>query len=99
MGLIRAYEVDGAAGLVSKKRGQRSNNRKSEKLRAMVLGLLRARYADFGPSLANEKLLELHCIRVATETLRAWMTDDGLWLPRGRRRSIHQPRHRRLCPR
>ena len=94
--LIRAYEVDGASGLVSKKRGQRNNNRKCGKLRAMVLGLLRARYADFGPSLANEKLLELHGIRVATETLRAWMTDDGLWLPRRRWRSIHQPRHRRL---
>src|SRR5204863_2244172 len=32
------------------------------------------------------------------ETLRQWMVDDGLWLPRSRREGrVHQPRVRRAC--
>jgi hypothetical protein len=42
-------------------------------LRNEALALVRARYADFGPTLAQEKLLEQHDIRVAPETLRQWM--------------------------
>jgi hypothetical protein len=35
-----------------------------------VIGLVRERYVDFGPTLAQEKLEEYHDIRVAPETLR-----------------------------
>nr|WP_310422777.1 helix-turn-helix domain-containing protein [Mycoplana sp. BE70] len=35
-----------------------------------ALDLIRARYPDFGPTLAREKLIELHHISVAKETLR-----------------------------
>ena len=51
-----------------------------------------------GPTLAQEKLLEQHDIRVATETLRQWMIDDGIWLTRRQRKKrVQQPRHRRDC--
>ncbi|EJC72182.1 hypothetical protein Rleg10DRAFT_0587 [Rhizobium leguminosarum bv. trifolii WSM2012] len=39
-----------------------------------ALDLIRERYLDFGPTLAREKLIELHRISVAKETLRQWMT-------------------------
>src|ERR1700722_12769443 len=42
----------------------------------------RTRYADFGPTLATEILLEKHDLRVGRETLRRWMVADGLWLSR-----------------
>jgi hypothetical protein len=36
--------------------------------------------------------------RVSKETLRQWMTEDGLWVPHARRRDrVHQPRRRRAC--
>jgi hypothetical protein len=38
-------------------------------------------YSDFGPTLAAEKLRERHDISVSVETLRKWMTADGLWVP------------------
>ena len=95
--LLRAYEARGAAGLVSKKRGKQSNNRLDEQLRTSAIALVQAHYADFGPTFANEKLREQHGLQVSRETLRTWMTDAGLWLPRARRRRIHQPRHRREC--
>ena len=70
--LCDAYERDGAGGLVSKRRGQPSNRRLSEDLQRRAVALVRDLYADFGPTLAREKLNELHGIRVAKETLRKW---------------------------
>ena len=63
-----------------------------------VTGIIRERYADFGPTLAGEKLAELHGIRLARETIRQWMMVAGLWKDRRQRmRPVHQPRHRRDC--
>jgi hypothetical protein len=63
-----------------------------------VLQLVRERYADFGPTLAAEKLWELHGLAVGVEPLRQWMVAEGIWLRRRDRRArIHQPRNRRDC--
>ena len=63
-----------------------------------MTGIIRECYADFGPTLAGEKLAELHGISLARETLRQWMMADGLWTDRRHRmRPVHQPRHRREC--
>ena len=96
--LCIAYQQAGPIGLASRRRGQPSNRRLPPQLQAEAVEIIRERYADFGPKLAQEKLLELHHIRVAKETLRKWMTLAGLWLPRDQRlRKAHQPRHRREC--
>jgi hypothetical protein len=87
--LCGAYAREGAAGLVSKRRGQPSNRRLSEDLHRRAVELVRDLYADFGPTLAREKLIELHGIRVAKETLRKWMAAAEIWLPRDRR--VPQP--------
>jgi len=57
--------ASGAAGLVSKKRSRPSNRRHSEEFRNAALDLIRERYLDFGPTLAREKLIELHHISLA----------------------------------
>ena len=80
--LLQAYDVDGADGLASKKRGRPSNRRHSEDFRNLALDLVREHYADFGPTLAAEKLAEHDGLTVSRETLRKWMSDDGLWLAR-----------------
>jgi hypothetical protein len=80
--LCQAYEAAGPAGLVSGKRGKPSNRRSPEAVRSRALALVRELYADFGPTLACEKLVELHDVRVSRETLRTWMKADGLWLTR-----------------
>lgn len=57
---------------------------------------IRERYLDFGPTLAREKLIELHHISVAKETLRQWMTEAGIWISRQERKQrVFQPRGRR----
>jgi transposase len=96
--LCRAFRTNGAAGLVSRKRGRPSNRKLAEAFRERALDLVRGRYADFGPTLACEKLTEQHGFDLSRETLRRWMIDAGLWVPRSqRRRRVHQPRQRRSC--
>ena len=41
------------------------------------MDLVRERYADFGPTFAREKLVEVHGFRLSAETLRKWMLEDG----------------------
>ena len=96
--LCRRYEAAGPAGLVSAKRGRPSNRELSVDLRARAMALVRERYADFGPTLACEKLAECHGIALARETVRRWMRDAGLWIPRAQRPpKVYQPRARRAC--
>lgn len=54
--LRRRFEALGAAGLVSAKRGRPSNRQLPVDVRARVIAIIRERYADFGPTLAREKL-------------------------------------------
>jgi hypothetical protein len=90
--------AEGAPGLVSKKRGRTSNRKFPVDLRERALGLVQSRYHDFGPTLAAEKLRELHDVIVSVETLRKWMIDAELWVPRRERFGrVYQPRHRRSC--
>ena len=96
--LLRAFERDGPAGLRDKRRGRPAPNRIPKAYQAHVLGLVRERYADFGPTFAAQKLEEYHDVRVATETLRQWMIAGGIWKTRAQRRKrVQQPRHRRDC--
>jgi transposase len=96
--LLKAYRAEGATGLISKRRGRRSNRRKPEALRQEALALIRERYWDFGPTLVAEKLHEVHGITLGRETLRLWMIEAELWLDRKQRRKrVHQPRSRRDC--
>jgi hypothetical protein len=97
--LVRGLKQDGATSLVSRRRGRPSNHRLPGEIRTLALGIVRERYADFGPTLAAEKLIEIHGCKVSRETLRTWMIEDGLWIDRRHRLpSPHQPRRRRDCP-
>ena len=95
--LLKAYRTEGPSGLISKRRGRRSNRRKPEALRRAVLTIIRQWYWDFGPTLAAEKLREDHGIALGRETLRQWMIEAGLWRDRKQRKQVHQPRPRREC--
>jgi len=96
--LAARLREDGPGGLVSRRRTKPSNNRLDATIANRALTIIRERYADFGPTLACEKLRECHGIRLAKETVRTLMTDAGLWIPRRQRPpKIYQPRARRAC--
>jgi hypothetical protein len=93
--LCRAYQASGAVGLISKRRGQPSNNRLSEKTINKARQLLRSRYSDFGPTLATEKLA-IEGVSLSVETVRQLLIGEGLWKAKSIRRPvIHQLRERR----
>ncbi len=93
--LLKRYRTDGAASIRHKARGRAPNNKIHAARRDYALALVRESYQDFGPTLAAEMLAERHGLTVSRETLRKWMSEAGLWLPKAQRRSFHQPRLRR----
>jgi hypothetical protein len=96
--LLDALRAAGPEGLISRKRGRPSNRALGAVFRETVLAIVRERYADFGPTLAAEKLSELHGLDLGVETLRQWMIGAGLWVRRkDRLKRVHQPRARRDC--
>lgn len=93
--LMRRYEREGAAGLISRRRDKPSNRRIAEAVKEAILARVKARYADFGPTLAAE-YLAADGFTVSKETLRGWMSEAGLWQARQKRvPRLHPPRPRR----
>jgi hypothetical protein len=96
--LYRAYRQKGAKGIVSQRRGRVSNNRLDAGAMQQALDLIKAKYEDFGPTLAHEKLTEVHSLQLSRESVRRLMIVEGLWKPkRVKKASVHQMRERRAC--
>jgi transposase len=94
--LKRAFKHHGIPALASKKRGRTSNNQLPAETEKRACELLHTRYPDFGPTLAHEKLVEVHHLHLSCETVRRLMMADGLWKPhRAKRAVIHPLRERR----
>lgn len=80
--LLRGYREDGAAGLISKQRGRKRNNRMPEATKRKVLDALKSKYLGFGPTLAQEKLVEHEHLQISIESVRQLMRVEGLWKAR-----------------
>jgi transposase len=96
--LFRAYKAKGASGLVSQRRSKPSNHRLDPAIVQQAIDLIYEHYRDFGPTLAHEKLTEVHGLRLSDESVRRLMIAEGLWKPkRAKKPSVHQMRERRAC--
>lgn len=96
--LWRAYRKKGAPGLVSGRRGKPSNNRLEAGVVQQALDLIKEKYADFGPTLAHEKLTEVHGLQLSRETVRRIMIEEDIWKSKKAKRSaVHPLRERRAC--
>ncbi len=73
----KRFKELGDAGLVHRLRGRLSNRRMSEELRQRIVKRHQERYADFGPTLACEKLAEEELL-VSPDTLVALLKERGL---------------------
>ena len=80
----------GPTGLVHGLRGRRGNRGIPNKEKQKIISLLNRHYADFGPTLAAEKLLERHKIQRDEGTIRAIMIEEGLWQPRQKKKDKHR---------
>jgi len=94
--LWKRFKVDGAAGLLHKLRSRPSNSRLSQDVRDRVVKRHQERYADFGPTLACEKLAE-DGLQLSPDTLSALLKERGLCQRRRRRGRHRRRRERRAC--
>jgi len=96
--LLRAYRREGAAGLVSQQRGKPSHHQLDGETERRVIDLLKGRYADFGPTLAHEKIVELEGMEISLGSVRKIMIEEGIWkAKRVRKEEVHPMRERRAC--
>jgi hypothetical protein len=92
----KRFKAQGDKGLVHKLRGLPSNRRLSPDVTDRAVKRHQERYADFGPTLACEKLAE-EGLSLSPDTLTALLKERGLW-QRARRRGRHRRRReRRAC--
>ena len=61
--LLARIAVEGDGGVVHRLRGKASNRRLPESLRSRALKLVKAKYRDFGPTLACEYLAQAEADR------------------------------------
>lgn len=89
--LLCAFRRRGVKAVVSKRRGHPSAHQLPKGVKVQALQLLHRHYADFGPTLAHEKLTEVHHLRLGLETVRQLMISAGLWKPRRAKRPVVHP--------
>lgn len=96
--LWKRFREKGAAGLVSQQRGKASHNHMSKETEQAVVDLLHSRYADFGPTLAQEKLVEKDGLDISVSSVRKIMIVEELWkAKKARKMEAYQMRERRSC--
>lgn len=96
--IFKSYKLHGAIGLVHKGRGREGNRALPQEEKDRMLDIIKISYADFGPTLACEKLAERHGVHHADETIRKLMIAEGLWIAKKRKIvNLHQLRERRDC--
>lgn len=83
--IIAAVKNYGDISIIHGNRGRPSNRKYSDEFRDKTISIVADKYEDFGPTLASEKLEELDNIRVSRETLRNWMIQEEIWLPKRKR--------------
>lgn len=94
--LLKKYRRDGVKGLVHKLRGKTSKKKIEQVKIEEAIKIIQEKYTDFGPTLAWEKLTELHGVTFSRETLRKAMIENDMW--KGKHRKVlilHQMRERR----
>jgi hypothetical protein len=87
--IVKRVKLEGEKGVVHKSRGREGTRHLDPVLKQKILSLYLSDYSDFGPTLASEKFLERHKIRICEETLRLWLIREGLW----RSKKLKSPKH------
>jgi hypothetical protein len=93
---VRVRE-EGNKGIIHRLRGKPSNHLLDPVTVNLATTIIKERYADFGPTFANEKLSEDHKIDISTSSLRKAMIEAHIWKSRKSRSTHRQWRERRAC--
>ena len=95
--LCRRIRRDGKRGLIHGLRGHPSNHRLPAGVLSRAVALVKRHYPDFGPTFAQEKLVQVHNVTVSVSSLRKAMVADGHWKTRKQHPFYRAWRERRPC--
>src|SRR3989338_57348 len=94
--LRKKVKEQGEDAVVHSLKGKVGNHHIPKSTKHKVIKLVREKYADFGPTFASEKLMEVEDIAVHPQTLRRWMDEAGLWrIKKQRKVEYHAWRERK----
>jgi hypothetical protein len=79
--VYQKYLGGGDRALIHGNKGKPSNRRAGQTLVQRALDLYAEKYSDFGPTLAQEKLLERDGLEIGVSTLRRTLITAKLWIP------------------
>lgn len=81
--IIHDIKTYGDETIIHGNRGRPSNRKYPDEFKEKILKIIRKKkFRDCGPQFTSEKLEKLHKITISRETLRHWMIETGLWIPR-----------------
>ena len=89
------YKKEGPKGLISRKRGVKSNRAVPEEERKKIAKIISEHYRDCKPLFITEKLCQHHNINYSSEFIRQLMIEYHLWFPKKNKVKIHPRRPRR----
>jgi len=95
--LWKEYREHGLQGIISKKRGVKSNRSFSKEVKQEIVSIIISKYQGCKPGFVTEKLKINEGVRVSDETIRQLMIEHHLWIPNQRKRQIHKRRNRKEC--
>ncbi len=97
--IVKKVREQGIQAIIHGNRGKRSPKKFKNEFKQKIVDLYVNNYPDFGPTFANEKLLEIHGIKLSTESLRQILINAGCWTIKKRKYSdLHVWRERKHHP-
>lgn len=90
---------EGAKGIVHGLRGKVGNRRTDPEIWNKAKKTILAKYPDFGPTFAYEKLIEKEGVKIGEGTVRNLMIAENIWKPKRRKQNqqYRRQRERKEC--
>jgi transposase len=95
--IYQRYLKGGDEALAHGNKGKVSNNKTDEAIIVKAVELFREKYSDFGPTLAQETILERDGLKISINTLRRALLAAGLWQQKKKSSEYRSRRTPRSC--
>lgn len=82
-----AVQEEGSQAMIHGLKGKFGNHRIDPLVKTQTLDVIRKIYHDFNPGFAAEILEEQHAVSITSQTIRMWMSEEGLWKIRKQHRT------------
>lgn len=94
--LKKEVREKGGQVIVHQLKGKAGNHHLDPEIKEKAISAVRLNYADFKPAFASEKLAKKENITVHPQTLRRWMSEQGLWKIRQQKKVTYHSLRERL---